>query len=206
MRHAQVHFNSIVYSSIHVEKTSWECGTFYVEPTDIITQLIHRLNGWIHIDATLLRMLSLLRRTRIYYDNSTIIMSSLHWSYYGPDQFSTSWTGNPRIRPPGLRNLPGTIPTDPAGLPLAVPELCCYLSRKGGYPRTRGTVTPPSDLPETSASPTGASVAVTGRFHYSQITATRPRRTLPDSVGFPTGLPSGQIRHFQNVPLWPRIH
>ena len=38
-----------------------------LEPTDIITQSLHRLNGWIHMEATLLRMLSLLRRTHVYH-------------------------------------------------------------------------------------------------------------------------------------------
>ena len=47
--------------------------------------------------------------------------------------------GNPRIRPPGLRNPPSTVPTNPTGLPLAIPErMTTCLPRKGGYPRTRG--------------------------------------------------------------------
>ena len=47
-----------------------------------------------------------------------------------------SRTGNPRIQPPGLQNPPGTIPTNPAGLPLAISELCCYTSTQKGrvYP------------------------------------------------------------------------
>ena len=44
--------------------------------------------------------------------------------------------GNPQIRPPGLRNPPGTVPT---GFPLAIPERkTTRLPRKGGYPQTRG--------------------------------------------------------------------
>ena len=75
-----------------MENTSWEFVTFYVEPTDINTQLIHRLSGWMHMEASLQRMLSLLCRTQVYYNNSTIIiyMSSPHCSYYDPDRFSTA--------------------------------------------------------------------------------------------------------------------
>ena len=72
----------------------------------------------------------------------------------------------------GLRNPPGMVPTDPAGLPLAIPEICGYTSTQKGRvsPNWRGAVTPPSDLPETSASPTRVSAAVTGMFQYTQLT------------------------------------
>ena len=46
-----------------------------VEPTDIITQLIHLLNGWIHMEATLRIMLSLLRGTDVFHNDSTIIVN-----------------------------------------------------------------------------------------------------------------------------------
>ena len=46
-----------------MENTSWECGIFYVKPTDIIAQSPDQLNGWIHMEVTLLTMLSLLRKT-----------------------------------------------------------------------------------------------------------------------------------------------
>ena len=52
------------------------------------------------------------------------------------EAIATRLPGNPRIRPPKLRNPPSTVPT---GLPLAIPEwMTTRLPRKGGYPRTRG--------------------------------------------------------------------
>ena len=57
-------------------------------------------------------------------------------------------------------------------------------------PKLEGVVTPPSDLPETSASPTRVSAVVTGMFHTPQTVYIRPRRTLPDSAGLPPGLSS----------------
>ena len=55
------------------------------------------------MEATLLRILSLLRRTRVYYNNSSIIiyMSSPHWSYYDLDRFSTvpAISSKPEIPP-----------------------------------------------------------------------------------------------------------
>ena len=35
-----------------MENTSWECGIFYVKPTDIITQSSDQLNGLIHMENT----------------------------------------------------------------------------------------------------------------------------------------------------------
>ena len=83
-------------------------------------------------------------------------------------------------------------------LPLAIPErLITYLPRKGGYPQTRGggggVVTPPSDLPETSVSPTRVSAVVTGMFHMLRTVTIRHRRTLPDSAGLPPGLYSSNM-------------
>ena len=111
--------------------------------------------------------------------------------------------GNPRIRPPGLRNPPSTVSTVPTGLPLAIPErMITRLPRKGGYPQTRGeVVTPPSDLPETSVSPTWASATVTGMFHTLQSVTIRPRRTPPDPACLLTGLPSAQMGPFRQDPL-----
>ena len=60
---------------------------------DTITQSIHQLNGWIHMEATLLRMLSHLRRTRVYYINRTISFTCrapFRRSYCHPDRFSTT--------------------------------------------------------------------------------------------------------------------
>ena len=89
-------------------------------------------------------------------------------------------TGNPNSRTPEST---GTVPMDPAGLPLAIPEwVATCLPRKGRYPRTRGgwVVTPPSDLPETSAFPTRVSAAVTGMF---QILSATHYMITPDSSG-----------------------
>ena len=47
--------------------------------------------------------------------------------------------GTPRIRSPGLRTPPSTVPNDLTRLPLAIPEwMATRLPRKGGYPLTRG--------------------------------------------------------------------
>ena len=53
-------------------------------------------------------------------------------------------------------------------------------------PTKRGVVTPLPDLPETSASPTRVSAAVTGMFHKRPNASLRPRRTLPDPPGLYT--------------------
>ena len=71
------------------------------------------------------------------------------------------------------------------------------------YPRTRpphhparagipnyseGVITPSPGHPETSASPTWASAAVTGAFHTLLTVLLRLRRTLPNSADLPPGL------------------
>ena len=108
-------------------------------------------------------------------------------------------SGNPQIHPPGLRKPPSTVPT---GFPLTIPErMTTRLPRNAGIPKTRrGVVTPPSDLPETSASPTQVTVAVTGMFHTLHSVTRRPRRTLLDSAGLPPGLSSTTMVPFPSRP------
>ena len=109
------------------------------------------------MEAALLRMLSLLRRTDLFHNNSTIIvnMSNSHWSYNNPDRFSTA----PVISSTSARSSEPEIPPEPAipgsnfpdaGIhparflptPLVFPQLFLRyadmnLPQKGGYPRTR---------------------------------------------------------------------
>ena len=123
-------------------------------------------------------------------------ISSVHLIFSTPAS-SSAPAGLSAQRPPYLQESPdpsaGTLePTGHGslGLPLAIPEsLITRLPRKGGYPQTRGggVVTPPSDLPETSASPTWVSAAVTRMFLTLRTVTIRPRRTLPDSAGLPPG-------------------
>ena len=115
-------------------------------------------------------------------------------------------TGNPRIRPPGLRNPPGTVPTDPAGLPLAIPEwMATRLPRKGGYPRIReGLSLLPRIFRRHQHLPLGCQPRSPECSKCFQLITIRSRRTLPDSVGFPTGLPSDRMDLFRQDPLLTR--
>ena len=117
-------------------------------------------------------------------------------------------TGNPRIRPPGLRNPPGTVPTDPAGLSLAIPEwVATHLPRKGGYPRIRGGLSLlPRIFRRHQHLPLGCQPRSPECSKYFQLTTMRSRRTLPDSVGFPTGLPSDRMGLFRQDPLLTQIY
>ena len=161
----------------YVESTSWECGLFYVKPTDTITQS-SKLNGLIHMKATLLRMLPLLRRTTVNNNNNRLNVTP-HRSYCHstgnlfrtPTLFCAGnlflagrdprLFGNPQIRPPGLWNPPGTVPT---GYPWLFPNVWLHVyPERAGIPKLEGVCY--SDLPETSASPTWVSAAVTGMFH-----------------------------------------
>ena len=56
-------------------------------------------------------------------------------------------------------------------------------------------------FPETSASPTRVSAAVTGMFHTLQSDTIGPRQTLPDSAGLPPGLSSTIMDPFRHDPL-----
>ena len=60
-------------------------------------------------------------------------------------------------------------------------------------------VTPPSDLPETSASPTRVTAVITGMFHTPQTITMRPRPTLLDSAGLPPGLSSTNMRPYNKT-------
>ena len=91
---------------------------------------------------------------------------------------------NLRIRSPGIH--PARFPLSPLAFPWLFPNGWLFrLPRNGRYPQTRGVVTPPSELPETSASLTRVSAVVTGMFHTLQSITIRPRRTpyasQPDS-------------------------
>ena len=64
-----------------------------------------------------------------------------------------------------------------------------YYPARVGIPNyTEGVITPSPGRPETAASPTWASAAVTGTFHTLPTVSLRLRRTLPDSADLPAGL------------------
>ena len=197
---------------------SGECGTFYVGPTDVNIQLTHHLTSLIHMEATLLRMLSLLRRTNVFrYNNITIIvnMSSSCWSYYFPDWFSTgpvifpgpvyqpdltaqtpksSRPGSHRPRWPSASyyyDVRIWIYPDMAGIPELRRDSHFYKGPSGevSIPRIRRQ-------PRSPECPTQFKTQL---YIY-------PRRTLLDSEDAPTGLPSAQIRYFRNGPIIPRIY
>ena len=87
------------------------------------------------------------------------------------------------------------------------PRMDVHTSTQKGRvsPYSREVVIPPSDLPETSASPTRVSAAVTGMFHTLQSITMWPRQTLPGSVGLPPGLSYTQIGPFHQDPPLTRI-
>ena len=73
--------------------------------------------------------------------SSTPAISSAPASSSSPASSSTpagpSAQKPPDRSPPPPRNPPSTVPTDPTGLPWAIPEwMTTCLHRKGGYPRT----------------------------------------------------------------------
>ena len=128
--------------------------------------------------------------------------SSAHEIFSAPAS-SSAPSGFSTQRPPSLQGSPDpSSPTleptqhDSHWLPLIIPErLNARLPRKGGYPQTRGKLS----LPETSASPTRVSAVVTGMFHTRQKVTIRPRRTIPDSTGFPPRLYSTNMRPCNNT-------
>ena len=119
----------------------------------------------------------------------------------------------PRINPPSVRESPDPTSRTPESSQHGSHWLSPGYSRtydhtsiqKGRVsPNSRGVVTPPSDLAETSASPTRVSAAVTEMFHTLQSVTIRPRRTLPDSAGLPPGLSSTTMGPFRQDPLLTR--
>ena len=168
------------------------------------------------MEATLLRMLSLLRRTHVYYINRTISFTCHPPPPPPPPHTHTheaivTPTGSQPRRQylqrrqdlPNRESLPNWKSPDPTSRtpestrhgsywPWWPSPVTTRLPRKGGYPRTReGRVSPPSDLPETSASPTRVSAAVTGMF---QIHSANRYMSTPDSSG---------LRWLPNrTPLW----
>ena len=93
---------------------------------------------------------------------------------------------NPQMRPARLWHPPSTTPT---GFPSYTRTSLRTSTQKGRVsPNERGVVTPLSDLPETSASPTQVSAAVTGMFHKRPNASLRPRRILPASLPVSTPL------------------
>ena len=90
-----------------------------------------------------------------------------------------------------LRNPPCTVPTDPTGLPLAIPEwITTRLPRKGGYPRTRGGC--------------HSSLGSSGDISISHSGVSRGHRNIPHaSVNHYTTTPdsSGLRRPTNRTPL-----
>ena len=169
-------------------------------------------------------MLSLFRRTHLYYINRTISFTCpapFHRSYCHPDRFSTApaissapafFSAPARSYEPGIPSelgIPGSDLPDcgihPARFlrtPLAFPwrfprYVATRLPRKGELERG---FTPPSDLPETSGSPTWVSAAVTRTF---QIQSANRYMSTPDSSGL-RGLPNRTpFRTDQSLPTGP---
>ena len=133
--------------------------------------LLRKTNGYSHtiIKHTkrsrtygehLLRILSLLRRTHAQFLSALKLPAPAglsaqpELSAQRPRLF-----GNPQIHPPGLWNPPRSTPT---GFPSYTQASFSTSTQKGRVsPTKRGVVTPLPDLPETSASPTWVSAAVT---------------------------------------------
>ena len=81
----------------------------------------------------------------------------------------------------------------PSTRPLNYPD-------RAGIPNYKeGVITPSHGRPETSASPTWSSAAVTGTFHTLLTVYLRPRRTLPDSADLPPGLYSAAMDPSYNI-------
>ena len=152
-------------------------------------------------------------------------MSSPHRSDCHPDRFSTAparsyvparssapgkifrnreshpnWKSpDPNSRTPGIH--PARCLLSPLTFPWRFPRyVTTRLPRKGGYPRTRkGLSLLRRIFRRHQHPPLGCLPASPECSKYTQLTANCPRRTLPDSVGFPTRLPSDRIRHFRQV-------
>ena len=114
------------------------------------------------------------------------VVSKIWWPFdrhgHGSQNFphKDPQLGNPQIRPPGLWKPPRSTPR---GFPSYTQTALSTSTQKGWVsPTKRRVVTPLPDLPETSASPTWVSAAVTCMFHKSTNSSLRPRRTLPDSL------------------------
>ena len=98
-------------------------------------------------------------------------------------------TGNPRIRPPRLRNPPGMVHMDATGLPLVIPEgVATCIPRKGGYPRTRGGLSLlPRIFRRHQHLPLGCQPRSPECSKYSQLPTIRSRRTpLWSDLSLPT--------------------
>ena len=73
-------------------------------------------------------------------------------------------------------------------------QIASLIPQRAGIPNYKeGVITPSPGRPETSASPTWASAAVTGTFHTFRTVYLRLRRTLPDSPDLPPGLYSSTM-------------
>ena len=188
----------------YVENTSWEYGTFYVNPTDIITQSSDQLNGLVHMENTAWEYCPFyVGLTQYSYNNTNRLTANPHRSYcHSAGNLSRAGKffragRNFHSETPALRESPDPSSRDsgihPARFPLASPgytRMYAHTSTQKGRvsPKLERVVTPPSDLPETSASPTRVLAVVTRMFHTPQTITIRPRQTLPDSAGLPPGL------------------
>ena len=163
-------------------------------------------------------MLSLLHRTHVYY--CTINSSTKRLDTYGGNPTQSSAPA--RSFEPGIPSeleIPGSDLQDsgihqarflltPLAFPWRFPRyVATRLPRKGGYPGTReGLSRLPRIFRRHQHPPFGCQPRSPECSKYTQPTAICPRRTLPDSVGFPTGFPSEWISHFRQVPFLPRIY
>ena len=108
------------------------------------------------------------------------------------------------ILPPRLSKIARFLLT-PLAFPWLFPNGWLHVyPERAGIPELEGVVTPPSDLPEISASPTRRQPRSPECFKCFQLITMRSRRTLPDSVGFPTGLHSDRMYLFRQDRLLTR--
>ena len=107
--------------------------------------------------------------------------------------------GNPLIRPLGT---PESTQHGSHWLSPGYTRMYVHTSTQKGRvsPKLERVVTPPSDLPETSASPTRVSAVVTGIFHTPQTITIRPRRTLPNpQASLPDSLSLSNMRPYNKT-------
>ena len=135
-------------------------------------------------------------------------MSSPHWSYYNPDRFSIApaiSSAPARSSEPGIRPepvIPSTIPTDPAGLPLAIPEiLLLYI-----YPERAGIPELERDCHSFLGSSGDISIPHSGVSHGHRnvpIQSDNRYTSTPDSSGL-RGLPNRTpLRSDPSLPAGP---
>ena len=112
--------------------------------------------------------------------------------------------GNPLIHPPGT---PESTQHGSHWLSPGYTRTYVHTSTQKGWvsPKLERVVTPPSDLPETSASPTRVAAVFTRMFHTPQTIIARlfqtPQASLPDSLPLICVLPTRHTPRFGKANL-----